>query len=83
MKNRVNETLRLREQLASLNARKPTPNQADDGDESRYDDKRGTYTKGLQHAVAGPNPWTGNSGLVQDVQGCVVEPNRIRSSSGS
>ena len=56
MKNRVNETLRLREQLASLNARKPVPNQADNGDESRYDDKRGTYTKGLEHAAVGPTP---------------------------
>ena len=51
MRDRVRETLSLREQLASRNARKPVPNQADNGDESRYDDKRGTYAKGLQHAA--------------------------------
>jgi len=53
MRDRVSETLSLRKQLALRNAHKPVPNQADNGDESRYDDKRGTYTKGLQHAAAG------------------------------
>ena len=58
MKNRVNETLRRREQLASLKARKPAPKQADNGDESAM-----TMSAELHEGTAACRrgySWTGN-----------------------
>jgi hypothetical protein len=49
MSDRVQKTLELRRNLALRNSLLPAPNQADNGDASRYADKRGTYSKALQH----------------------------------
>ena len=53
MKNRIQDGRALRERLAVLDAQVAASNQTDNGDESRYSDKRGTYTKGLQHFPIG------------------------------
>ena len=55
MKIRVNEMIRLRDELNGRDASVVVPNPADNGDEARYADKRGTYTKGLLHQPSGPN----------------------------
>ena len=51
--DRVSETLELRRERAYRDSLAPIPNQADNGDESRYADKRGTYSKGLEHDAHG------------------------------
>jgi hypothetical protein len=53
MTDRIHHGRTLRERLAARDADVPSRNQANDGDESRYADKRGTYTKGLQHYPVG------------------------------
>jgi hypothetical protein len=45
--NRVLRSLALRTRTAGADAFVPPPAQADNGDEARYADKSGTYTKGL------------------------------------
>jgi hypothetical protein len=45
--NRVSRSFALRTQTAAHDAFVPTPTQLDNGDEARYADKSGTYTKGL------------------------------------
>ncbi len=49
MSDRVLEALRLRRDLAYRDSLAPLPAQADNGDQGRYPDERGTYSKGLQH----------------------------------
>jgi hypothetical protein len=50
--NRVGRAFALRVETAGADAFSPTPVQVDNGDEARYSDKCGTYTKGvLQDAV--------------------------------
>jgi hypothetical protein len=51
--SRVRESLELRTQLARRDASAPTPKQIDNGDEQRYADKCGTYTKGVKQAGIG------------------------------
>lgn len=46
---RIDEARNLRISVAQDNARMPPPNNIANGDESRYADKGGTYTKGLPH----------------------------------
>ncbi len=52
MTDRVLKALELRRHLAYRDSLAPIPNQADNGDEGRYADKRGTYSKGLRHDPA-------------------------------
>jgi hypothetical protein len=52
MTDRVLRALRLRRDVAYRDSLAPIPNQADNGDEGKYPDERGTYSKGLQHDAA-------------------------------
>jgi len=62
--DRILEGRALRERLAERDSHVAARNQGDNGDESRYADKRGTYTKGLQHFPVGSVP-PSYPGLVQ------------------
>src|SRR5277367_5463979 len=55
--NRELRSLALRTRTAGKDALVPRPAQDDNGDEARYADKSGTYTKGLlQNAIGVVNP---------------------------
>lgn len=46
-------SLALRSEIASSDAFVPAPDQIDNGDEARYADKSGTYTKGILQSGIG------------------------------
>jgi hypothetical protein len=52
-KDRVHRSLELRIDEARRDASVPAPKQIDNGDEARYADKCGTYTKGIKQAALG------------------------------
>ena len=51
--NRRNEAYRLRQRAAADQARRPLPRHPDNGDEARYANRIGTFTKGLPHDAFG------------------------------
>jgi hypothetical protein len=51
--HRIPRSLELRTELAEHDASIPAPPQIDNGDEARYSDKSGTYTKGVLQADIG------------------------------
>ena len=51
--NRVVRSFALRAQTAARDALIPAPPQIDNGDEARYSDKSGTYTKAVRQAAIG------------------------------
>ena len=51
--DRVQRALAVRNEAAAHDAFIPAPPQIDNGDEARYADKCGTYTKGIQQAAIG------------------------------
>jgi hypothetical protein len=64
MTDRITQGLALRELLARRDAGVPASNQATNGDETRYSDRRATYTKGLTHFPVG-TPAPNVPGLVE------------------
>src|SRR5438270_8456879 len=51
--NRVLRSFALRTQAAGRDAFSPAPQQLDNGDEARYADRSGTYTKGVLQSGVG------------------------------
>src|ERR1700761_1292672 len=52
-RHRVERSFALRTEIATQDASVPAPSQIDNGDEARYRDKCGTYTKGVQQKGIG------------------------------